>query len=57
MRTLEASTVHGSIDIDDEIGITVQKSRPFGQRASGRIGKGGQPVTVTTVNGGINISR
>lgn len=54
---LDASTVHGSIDIDDEIGINVQKSRPFGQKANGAIGKGGPPLTVTTVNGGINISR
>ena len=54
---LEASTLHGSIDIEDGIDIPVQKSRPFGQRASGPIGKGGPPVTVTTVNGGINISR
>ena len=55
--TLEASTVHGSINIDDGINIPVQKSRPFGQRASGPIGKGGQPLTVTTVNGSISISR
>lgn len=55
--TLEASTVHGSIDIDDELNIPVQKSRPFGQRASGPIGKGGPSLTVTTVNGGISVSR
>lgn len=55
--TLEASTVRGSINIDDEINIPVQKSRPIGQRANGPIGKGGPPLTVTTVNGGINISR
>jgi hypothetical protein len=55
--TLEASTVHGSIDIDDELNIPVQKSRPFGQRANGAIGKGGPSLTITTVNGGISISR
>ncbi|HKP85235.1 MAG TPA: DUF4097 family beta strand repeat-containing protein, partial [Blastocatellia bacterium] len=39
--TLEASTVHGSIDIDDDFNIPVQKSFPAGARAGGKIGAGG----------------
>lgn len=54
---IEASTVHGSINVDDEFGITVQKSRPFGQRASGTIGKGGPQLTIKTVNGSISLSK
>jgi putative adhesin len=54
---LEASTVHGSIDFDGDLDIPVQKSRPFGQRANGVIGKGGPTLTVTTVNGSISLSK
>jgi hypothetical protein len=54
---LEASTVHGSIDIDGDIEIPVQKSRPFGQRANGTIGKGGPQLTITNINGNISLSK
>ena len=54
---LEASTVHGSISLDDDFNIPVQKSRPFGQRAGGRIGSGGPPLNVSTTNGSIRISK
>jgi putative adhesin len=55
--TLEASTVHGSIDIDEDFDIPVQKSSLTGARAGGQIGKGGSPLKVTTTNGRIKLSR
>ena len=54
---LEASTTHGSINLDEDFNIPVQKSRPFGQRAGGRIGSGGPPLTISTTNGSIRISK
>ncbi|MEK6285403.1 MAG: DUF4097 family beta strand repeat-containing protein [Acidobacteriota bacterium] len=53
---LEASTVHGGIDIDDEFGIQVQR-QVVGQRASGQIGSGGPPLKLTTVNGSIKLAK
>ena len=53
---LEASTVHGGIDIDDQFGIPVEK-QIVGQRARGQIGSGGPPLKITTVNGGIKLSK
>jgi hypothetical protein len=54
---LEASTERGFLNADDELGLQIQSSRPLGKRASGRIGKGGPPLTVRTENGGISLSR
>lgn len=55
---LDASTVHGKIDVDDDLdGIKVEKKIPFGANASGILGAGGQPLKATTVNGGIKISK
>jgi hypothetical protein len=53
---LEVATVHGGIDIDDEFGIPVQKEI-VGRRARGKIGSGGQPLKLTTVNGGVKLSK
>lgn len=54
--TLEASTVHGGISIDDELGISVEK-QIVGQHARGQIGSGGPTLKITTVNGSIKVSK
>jgi hypothetical protein len=54
--TLDASAVQGSIKIDDEFGITVEKQF-IGQHARGPLGSGGQPLKVNTVNGSIKLSK
>jgi hypothetical protein len=51
---LKAESINGSIEVDEEFGIKVEK-RMVGQQAVGRIGKGGQPVVVKTVSGNIRI--
>ena len=53
---LEASAVTGSIRLDDQFGIQVEKQF-VGSHASGKIGSGGQPLKVTSVNGPIRIAR
>jgi DUF4097 and DUF4098 domain-containing protein YvlB len=53
---LSASTTAGSITLDDDFGIKVQKPM-VGQQASGRIGKGGPAVTVKTVTGNIKLTK
>ena len=52
---LKAATVSGNIDLDDNFGINVEK-KIVGREASGTIGKGGRPLSVTTVSGGISIT-
>jgi hypothetical protein len=54
--TLDANAVHGSIKIDDEFGITVEKQF-IGQQARGPLGSGGQPLKLNTVNGSIKLSK
>lgn len=55
---LDASTVHGKIDVDDDLdGIKVEKKFPVGATARGNLGSGGQPLKVTTVNGPIKINK
>lgn len=53
---LDASTVHGIMNIDDQLGIPVQKEM-VGQHARGQIGLGGQPLKLTAVNGSVKLSR
>ena len=53
---LEATTVHGSINIDDQFGVSVQKEI-VGQHASGQIGSGGPSLKLTTVNGSIKLAK
>jgi hypothetical protein len=56
--TLDASTVHGKIDVDEDLdGIKMEKKIPFGATASGPLGAGGPPLKVTTVNGSIKINK
>jgi len=52
---LEASTVSGNISVDDQLGIAVQRG-VVGARASGKIGSGGQPLKLASVNGSIKVS-
>jgi DUF4097 and DUF4098 domain-containing protein YvlB len=55
---LDASTVHGKIDVDDDLdGIKTEKRIPFGATASGNLGSGGPPLKVTTTNGSIKINK
>jgi len=53
---LEASTVHGNIDIADEFGIQPQRA-VVGARATGKIGSGGQVLKITSVNGSVKLSQ
>jgi hypothetical protein len=52
---LKAETIDGDIEIDEELGIKVEK-RMVGRQAVGRIGKGGAPIVVKTVSGNIKIT-
>jgi hypothetical protein len=51
---LKAETISGDIEVDEDLGLKVEK-RMIGQQAVGRIGKGGQPIVVKTVSGNIKI--
>src|SRR6185369_3907849 len=53
---LDASSVHGNISIDDQLGVPVQKEM-VGQRARGQIGSGGPALKLTAVNGSVKLSR
>ncbi len=53
---IDAHTVSGSIELDGDFGFKVDK-KIVGQEASGRVGSGGQPISVKTVNGPIVIAR
>jgi hypothetical protein len=53
---LDASTVHGNLSIDDQFDIPVLKG-VVGAHASGKIGSGGQPLKLTSVNGPIKLSQ
>jgi hypothetical protein len=53
---LDATAGRGSINIDDRLGIAVEK-RVVGAHASGQIGSGGQLLKLTTGNGSINVSK
>ena len=52
--TVRASTVSGSIRSDFPLTISTE---PGPQRASGTLGAGGQPLEISTVNGGITLAR
>jgi DUF4097 and DUF4098 domain-containing protein YvlB len=52
---LDAETTSGDIVLDEDFGIAVQQKIP-GQRAVGRIGKGGRPLLIRTVSGDINVT-
>jgi hypothetical protein len=54
---LSASSMHGSISLDDAFGLRVEKGFPFGQHVDGALGHGGPPITIKTVNGSIKIAK
>jgi DUF4097 and DUF4098 domain-containing protein YvlB len=53
---VDAHTVSGSIDLDGDFGFQVEK-KMVGQQATGRVGDGGQLLSIKTVNGPIKISK
>ncbi|MFY9610271.1 MAG: DUF4097 family beta strand repeat-containing protein [Blastocatellia bacterium] len=53
---LDAASVRGTITIDDQFGVPVQK-QVVGQKANGQIGSGGTPLNIKTVNGSIKLSK
>ena len=53
--TVRATTVHG--DIDNSFGMTVEKGKHVGQNLSGVIGDGRAQITLSNVNGSIDIRR
>jgi len=53
---LTAETTHGSIRLDEEFNIPIQKQM-LGQQAMGRIGDGGPTLSVKTTNGSIRLTK
>jgi cytoskeletal protein RodZ len=53
---IDAHTVSGNIELDGDLEFKVEK-KIVGQSASGRVGSGGQPISIKTVNGPITVSR
>jgi hypothetical protein len=53
---ISAETVDGEIEVDDALNLKVEKRR-VGEAVSGRIGKGGVPISIKTVNGDIRIGK
>jgi DUF4097 and DUF4098 domain-containing protein YvlB len=53
---LEATTVHGGINIDDTFGVQIEKG-VVGQKARGEIGQGGERLRISTVNGNIKLGK
>lgn len=51
---LEASTRHGSINVDGTLGVHVEKG-VVGQKAKGEIGQGGERLKLATTNGNIRL--
>jgi hypothetical protein len=56
---LTASSTHGSVRVDngDFPDVRVTRIRNGGGQASGRMGDGGQPLSITSTNGSIRISK
>lgn len=52
---LEAGTIHGAINIEDSLGVEVERGI-VGQKARGEIGKGGERLKLATVNGNIRLA-
>ncbi|HYY56222.1 MAG TPA: DUF4097 family beta strand repeat-containing protein, partial [Pyrinomonadaceae bacterium] len=53
---IRAETIDGDIDVDDDLGLKVEKRR-VGQAVAGRVGSGGVTISIKTVSGDIKISR
>ena len=54
---LEVKSLTGDINIDEGFGISVRNLRPVGREARGRIGGGGQSITINTMSGDITITK
>ena len=52
---LTVKSLSGDIDIDESFGISVRSTPPVGKEARGRIGAGGQTVSINTMAGDIAI--
>jgi DUF4097 and DUF4098 domain-containing protein YvlB len=52
---LAASTIHGTINVDDAFGVQVEKGI-VGQTAKGEIGHGGERLKLATTNGNIKLT-
>ena len=52
---LDASTIHGNINIDESFGVQVEKG-VVGQKAKGEIGQGVERLKLATVNGNIKLA-
>jgi DUF4097 and DUF4098 domain-containing protein YvlB len=53
----DAKVVHGSIQIDDAFGVPIDRRMGGGQSASGKIGDGGNSISLSTVNGSIRLTK
>lgn len=53
---VKAETIDGDIEVDDDLGLKVEK-RMVGQQALGRVGKGGHPVVIKVISGNIKIEQ
>lgn len=51
---IKAETINGDIDVDEDLGLTVQKMLA-GKHAAGRIGEGGKSIHLKAVSGDIKI--
>jgi DUF4097 and DUF4098 domain-containing protein YvlB len=51
---LDIETIRGDIAVDDKYEVNIEK-QIVGQRAQGRVGKGGQRLKINTVNGDITV--
>lgn len=53
---LTAEVVQGDIEVDDSLGLRVQK-RMVGRKVEGRVGEGGETLSIKSVNGSIKIKK
>ena len=53
---LDASAASGTVNIDDQLGITVER-QVVGARARGQIGSGGPTLKLRTVNGSVKLAK
>jgi hypothetical protein len=51
---IKAETIDGDIEVDEALNLKVEKRR-VGQTVAGRVGSGGVPIKIETVNGDIRI--
>jgi hypothetical protein len=54
---IDVKTLTGDINLDEGFGINVRNTRPVGKEARGRIGGGGQPISINTMSGDVTITK